>query len=634
MRIERNDAKRNAMIARTKYGKPEFGRANVVNEFAKKHIIQSRRRPVTLKAENKPPQKQVRTGTPEKPNLLLDAPALGTHLSIEYPTPDWFIIPLYKSQKVVLELIDSWDFEDDTVEAIFVDDCCPRNSKDIVVKAFENHRSKIKKGVGRIIYNSQNKGFGGTSNTGADHAQGDYIIYLNADTRVTPGWVRPIVDLFKSDPNIGIIGNLQLKDGGNLHDTIDSAGSQWSWRHLSFLHIGRHILDHQELGRPFNYTNSPPSLLFPAEREMVTGCCLAIPADLNRYVGGFNPNYRIGYWEDTDLCLTVRELGKKIMYQPHSVIYHKLGHTNSGAHDYADFNWNYFMNRWVRSGRIDQFIEEKRDFIPDVKGILLCRKGANGDVLVAAQVASALKKRYPQAKISFLTDCPEIIQHNPYIHKVFTNRNEISERQYELIYNLDMTYEHRPYVNLLASYCELVGVRKEDCTLFVHSEEVNLPKDYIVVHADRTAWAGRDWELSRFSELCQRLIDSGRNVVLVGRQKQTLPCTIDLRGDTSIAQMAGAIKGAKLFVGIDSMPMHLAQCLGTKGLSFFGSINPDTRIYSDSMSSITASDLPCLGCHHRKSRPCVVTNVCETQKLECISQVSVEAMWNKVIALV
>jgi len=590
------------------------------------------------------PDKAPKTSTEDSPRLLIDVPSVGTKLSVEYPTPDWFkykgkaevsvVVPLYKSAGVVKDLIDSWDVINDgiKVEVIFVDDSCPNSTKDVIAQYWQHRKHELPHGVGKLIFNTQNKGYGGACNTGAEYATGDYIIYLNADTTVTPGWVKPIVDAFKNDPAVGIVGNMQLKEGGTWHGTIDGAGSEWTWSSGSFTHIGRHSYERNMLPFPWKPSEAPADILQLGEREMVTGCCLAIRADLNRDMGGFNPNFRVGYWEDSDLCMSVREKGWKVVCEPNSVIYHKLGHTNSGAHEHHDFNRNYFWNKWVDSGRLDPLVKDKRYNKREIKSILLQRKGAHGDVLVASYLASALKKKYPGCRIGFYTKCPAVLRNNPHISKVFSEVT-FSERQFQLVYNLDMVYEFRPWINVLQAYADMVGVKVEECEPYIAKEGFDgLPDEpYVVLHAGRTNWVGRDWNVNHFDEIAKRLLHLGKKVVCIGTEAdRRTPCDIDLRGRTSITQLAGVISQAEAFVGIDSFPFHVAQAVGTKGACFFGSILPQTRIYQDNMKGVSVSDLPCIGCHHRKPRPSVVTNICETGTHDCVNNLSVDMFWSKI----
>lgn len=563
-------------------------------------------------------------------------------LATEYPSADWFrndkkvdvsiIVPMFKSRKVLQDLVNSWPNQETKYswEIIFVDDHCPDNSKDSVVNLWKPRG--FKQPIGKIIYNAENKGYGLSCNVGAEYALGTYLIFLNADTRVTPNWMDSLVDLMAEDEKVGIVGNMQLKEGGMWNGTIDSAGSEWVWGSEAFVHIGRHTYNRSELPVPMRPESAPEELHKVAEREMVTGCCQGISASLFRSVGGYNANYRVGYWEDSELCMTVKELGYKILFQPNSVIHHKLGHTNSGNHKHQSHNREYFFNKWVHSGRIDKLIGVPRSPLPEVKKILLKRAGAHGDVLVAGAVASALKEKH-NCKIVFATSCPEVLKNNPYIDKVIQNK-EISYRDISVSYDLDMAYEYRPYTNILTAYANAVGVDPNRCRLYLDTQPpgVELPDDYVVIHPGKTMWAGRDWKKENFAVISTRLRDMGHKVVIVGRGgDESIPNDLDLRGKTTISQLAYVISKAKFFIGIDSFPMHVAQTFDTPGVCFFGSVDPASRILSPKMTSIIAKNLSCLGCHHRKPTPCTVTNSCLTGTLDCINLVSVDDMWSNIM---
>lgn len=575
-------------------------------------------------------------------------------VSSEYPTPDWFrsvrpvdvsiIIPLYKSDGVIQDLIRTFPLENRTNiekrlswEIIFIDDKCPKNSKDVVLKSWMLRKNELKHPIGKIIQNSNNKGYGQSCNAGVSFASGKYLIFLNADTRVTQGWIEPMIELFE-DKKVGLVGNMHIKDGGPHDGTIDSAGSEWRWEDMSFVHIARHSYNKKGIGRPFTPENCPSDLMKVAEREMVTGCCFAMKTDLYKYIGGFNPNYKIGYWEDSEICMNVRELGYKIMYQPKSVIYHKLGHTSSGGHKYFGHNRSYFMNKWVKSHRIDPLLlsQARPETERPVNKILLRRLDARGDALVAAGVCAALKKKYPNTTLSFTTNHADVIKGNPYIDEIVEPRH-IHSTPFDLYYNLDLCYEWRPNVNILNAYAEAVGVNVKDCKVHVEIEtfDFDLPEDYVVIHPGKTNWAGRDWPHDKFEELSIKLMNDGINVVSIGKHSEKeIPCTINLCGKTSIGQMGYVIQKSRGFIGIDSMPMHVAMAVDTPGVSIFGCIRPDLRIYNSKMIGITAKSLSCLGCHHRKTAPSTVTKTCEIGTNACLTGVTVEEVYSKFLSVI
>ena len=58
----------------------------------------------------------------------------------------------------------------------------------------------------KIILNEKNLGFAAANNRGLAAANGEYLVILNNDTYVTPGWVRTLVKHLQRDESLGLIG--------------------------------------------------------------------------------------------------------------------------------------------------------------------------------------------------------------------------------------------------------------------------------------------------------------------------------------------------------------------------------------------------------------------------------------------
>lgn len=260
------------------------------------------------------------------------------------------IIPMYKSKEVIKNQINAWDFTKDglTKEVIYVDDCCPEQSAIVVMNEW-SRKSQVPNI--QIIKHETNGGFSSTCNAGAKVAKGRYLIFLNADTIVSPNWVFPMIELLKL-PDVGLVGNLQIRPDG----TVDSAGSEWSNEDKSFPHIGRNIYHGKLLDKPFLLSQLPNDLKQVGEREMVTAACIAVEREVFFQVMGFDTEYRIGYWEDTDLNMKIRQAGYKIMYTPHSCITHCVGNSKSYGHRYISHNRNRFKNKWIDTGLLGSWI--------------------------------------------------------------------------------------------------------------------------------------------------------------------------------------------------------------------------------------------------------------------------------------
>jgi len=283
--------------------------------------------------------------------------------TIIFKTPEWFlnknkvdvsvIVPLYKSSKEISEQINNWHFDEKySLEIIYVDDCCPQNSYNQVLI---NWKQKNKNKIGNILLNKKNEGYGISCNKASEISKGEYLIFLNADCIVFDNWLNPIIDLLKNE-KVGIVGNLQI----NKESKIDSAGSAWCWQTKKFQHIGRSIYKGQLLKEPFDLNNAPKEILQTQEREMVTGCCFGIRKDLFYDVGGFDKNYKIGYWEDADLCMRIKQDGYKILFEPKSIICHKGGHSGSCNHKHKENNAAFFYKRWVETNKINNLVKSKK----------------------------------------------------------------------------------------------------------------------------------------------------------------------------------------------------------------------------------------------------------------------------------
>ena len=76
----------------------------------------------------------------------------------------------------------------DDIEYIFVNDCTPDNSIEVLKKVIEkypNRNSHIK-----IIHHKTNRGLAGARNTGIQNATGDYILHIDSDDYIELDTVR------------------------------------------------------------------------------------------------------------------------------------------------------------------------------------------------------------------------------------------------------------------------------------------------------------------------------------------------------------------------------------------------------------------------------------------------------------
>lgn len=210
------------------------------------------------------------------------------------------------------------------VEVIVIDDASPDESGKVLsaIPGLRYHR------------NASNLGFVGSCNAGAAMARGEYLVFLNNDTTLTPGWLDALLRTFETHPDTGLAGAQLVYPDGRLQESggiVFSDGSGWNFGRFE---DPRH-----------------PAYTFVREADYCSGAAIALPRALFERLGGFDERYAPAYYEDTDLAMKVREAGLKVRAQPASVVVHHEGitagtDTGSGVKAYQVRNQQRFLERW------------------------------------------------------------------------------------------------------------------------------------------------------------------------------------------------------------------------------------------------------------------------------------------------
>jgi GT2 family glycosyltransferase len=168
---------------------------------------------------------------------------------------------------------------------------------------------------GRFNYSKAN-------NLGLSYATGDYFVFMNNDIEViTPDWIAAML-YYAEQPDVGSVGGLLSYP----NRTVQHAGVVLGCRGTA---------DHVCRGLPEDSDGYAGSLSCAHEVSAVTAACMMIPRSVYQDVGGFNEHF-FTHYQDVDLCLKVRQKGKRIIYAPQAKFVHHESVSRGQYYDLVD----------------------------------------------------------------------------------------------------------------------------------------------------------------------------------------------------------------------------------------------------------------------------------------------------------
>ncbi|NDB95526.1 MAG: glycosyltransferase [Verrucomicrobia bacterium] len=241
------------------------------------------------------------------------------------------IIPMYEQVLYTLGCLVALIESDAQVpfEIIVADDC----SSPATRKLLQSLPVPI-----RISISRTNQGFVRNCNQAARLARGEFLVFLNNDMLVLPGWLDNLIETFELHPRCGIAGSKLL----NYDGTLQEAGGIF-WKDGSAWNYGRG--SDPDLPE-FNYCRTV---------DYCSGASICLRKRDWDEMGGFDEMYERAYCEDADLSFRMRrDKGLDTFYNPFSVGIHLEGvssgtDTRTGEKAYQVVNQKKFFSRWKRT---------------------------------------------------------------------------------------------------------------------------------------------------------------------------------------------------------------------------------------------------------------------------------------------
>ena len=236
------------------------------------------------------------------------------------------VLPVYNGLTYVMEALDSV-FEctrSVRYRLLIIDDASDTETARYLTAVAERHEHV------RVLRNGENVGFVQSCIRGYEAGEAPFLLLLNSDVVVTPGWLERLLACAASDPRIAAVNpftnhaaqiNLPLAPGANFFG-MDEALQHWR----------------------------------PTVADVVTGVgfCLLLRRSVLEQLGFFDEVYGRGYCEESDLCMRLTTHGYRTVVASNIYVYHK------GRGTFTDRGERYRRNRAIFDARWDR--EYRRQF--------------------------------------------------------------------------------------------------------------------------------------------------------------------------------------------------------------------------------------------------------------------------------
>ena len=199
------------------------------------------------------------------------------------------------------------DYPRQNLELILVDNASTDDSLDLMRQHFPEVC---------VVRNESNVGFARGNNIGAEAAGGQYVAFLNNDTRVDEAWARELVGPVVRDESVVCTASKMVDWDGKVIDFVHGVMNFYGFGHQ------------KDIGRK--------NVGVDREMPMLFACGGSMLIDRNVFLetGGFDEDYSF-YFEDVDLGWRMWLMGYRVILAPTAITYHRQHATTGQFPDYC-----------------------------------------------------------------------------------------------------------------------------------------------------------------------------------------------------------------------------------------------------------------------------------------------------------
>jgi GT2 family glycosyltransferase len=218
------------------------------------------------------------------------------------------IIVTYNSQQTILDCINSIlkTVKQNKYEIIISDNSSDDLTYDKIFSILQTNNNLI------YIKNKENVGFSKGNNVGIKKSTGDYVLFLNPDTKVYDKTIDGMIDFMKENPDCGASTCFVELPDGKLDDS-SHRGFPTPWNSFSHFSYLSKMFKKSKIFGGYNLTYLDTSKIH--EIDALAGSFMLVPRNVGEKLSWWDEDYFF-YGEDIDFCYRIKKAGYKIYFVP------------------------------------------------------------------------------------------------------------------------------------------------------------------------------------------------------------------------------------------------------------------------------------------------------------------------------